>query len=402
MSEWKAKRLGDLISIKHGYAFKGEYFSDVGPGPLLITPGNFSIGGGFKEGKPKYYLGPIPDEFRLKPGDLVVTMTDLSKEGDTLGYPAIIPPNPDYLHNQRIGLISIKSLREIDEVFLFYALRTLEYRDFVLAGATGSTVRHTSPSRISDYEILVPDYRVQRSIAEALRALDDLISLNSRMAKACRELIKLNYRMAVASDVKSVQISEVAELYDGPHATPKKTELGPWFLSISSLKSGQLLLDESAHLSEDDFKQWTRRVTPQFGDVLFSYETRLGEAALMPPGIRACLGRRMALLRPRNVGSRTLLQAFLSSSFQEAIKKYSVHGATVDRIPLAEFPSWRIELPAHEPWKLEAALGPLDDLAQQRERENESLTQLRDTLLPKLMSGEIRVRDAEKVVEEVT
>src|SRR5712691_7029781 len=91
MSEWKQIRLGDIVDISHGYAFKGEYFAADGPGPVLLTPGNFAIGGGFRAAKPKYYCGPIPREFQLNAGDLVVTMTDLSKSGDTLGYPAIIP-----------------------------------------------------------------------------------------------------------------------------------------------------------------------------------------------------------------------------------------------------------------------------------------------------------------------
>ena len=92
-------------------------------------------------------------------------------------------------------------------------------------------------------------------------------------------------------------IGAIAEIYDGPHATPEKTEFGPYFLSISSLEKGRFSLSKSAFLNEADFKKWTKRVTPQKGDLLFSYETRLGEAALMPDGIRACLGRRMGLLR---------------------------------------------------------------------------------------------------------
>ena len=79
---------------------------------------------------------------------------------------------------------------------------------------------------------------------------------------------------------------------------PHKTDTGPWYLSISSLQNGRLVLDESAHLSEEDFVRWTRRITPQVGDVLFSYETRLGEAALMPDGVRGCLGRRMRYSTP--------------------------------------------------------------------------------------------------------
>jgi type I restriction enzyme S subunit len=145
-----------------------------------------------------------------------------------------------------------------------------------------------------------------------------------------------------------VLIGEVADVFDGPHATPKKIESGPYFLSISSLSKGALNLSQSAHLSDDDFKKWTKRVTPEEGDILFSYETRLGEAAIMPPGIRACLGRRMGLLRPdrSKVIPEYLLYAYLSPEFQSTIEQRKIHGATVDRIALKELPSFPILVPS--------------------------------------------------------
>lgn len=144
-----------------------------------------------------------------------------------------------------------------------------------------------------------------------------------------------------------VKISDVAVVFDGPHATPKKIDAGPYFLSISSLEGGMLDLSKSAHLSDEEFIKWTKRVTPQQGDVLFSYETRLGEAALMPVGVKACLGRRMGLLRPNleKVIPEYLLYAYLSPEFQQEIKKRTIHGATVDRIALKELPDFNIRIP---------------------------------------------------------
>lgn len=148
-------------------------------------------------------------------------------------------------------------------------------------------------------------------------------------------------------------IGGIAEIYDGPHATPKKLEQGPYFLSISSLDKGRLELNKSAFLSEDDFKKWTKRVTPQEGDLLFSYETRLGEAALMPAGVRACLGRRMGLLRlnKAKVTPEYALYAYLSPAFQQTIKANTLTGATVDRIALNDLPNFPIRIPPIEEQK---------------------------------------------------
>lgn len=153
-------------------------------------------------------------------------------------------------------------------------------------------------------------------------------------------------------------IGEIATIFDGPHATPVKTEDGPIFLSISSLESGRLDLSKSAHLSDEDFKKWTKRVTPQKGDLLFSYETRLGEAALMPDGIRACLGRRMGLLRPYidKVIPEYLLYAYLSPAFQQTIVANTITGATVDRIALNEMSDFPIRIPGMDEQKKVADL----------------------------------------------
>lgn len=173
------------------------------------------------------------------------------------------------------------------------------------------------------------------------------------------------------SEWKTLSINEIATIFDGPHATPKKTNEGPWFLSISSLTSGRLNLDESAHLSDADFEKWTRRVTPREGDVLFSYETRLGEAALMPGGIQACLGRRMGLLRP-NLGTvipKFLLYAYLAPGFQETISSRMIHGATVDRIPIAQMGNWPIQIPGLKEQRVICdVLGALDDKIAVNER----------------------------------
>lgn len=174
-TSWEKVRLGDLVHVKHGFAFQGRYFRSTPPGDILLTPGNFAIGGGFRAGKPKFYDGPVTPEYVLARGDLVVTMTDLSKGSDTLGYPAFVSDPPDqsrYLHNQRIGKMVLRTPERLDTTFLHYRLCAPDYRAEVLASATGTTVRHTSPSRIEAFEFGLPPLETQRSIGRVLAALD--------------------------------------------------------------------------------------------------------------------------------------------------------------------------------------------------------------------------------------
>jgi type I restriction enzyme S subunit len=142
-------------------------------------------------------------------------------------------------------------------------------------------------------------------------------------------------------------IGEVAEVFDGPHATPKTVDAGPVFLGISALRDGKINLGETRHVTPEDFQHWTRRVKPQTDDVVFSYETRLGQAAIIPSGLECCLGRRMGLVRVnrKRLDPQFFVYQYISPPFREFLDSKTVRGATVDRIALKEFPSFPINLP---------------------------------------------------------
>ena len=194
---WREVALGDLLDIKHGHAFKGVFIHEEPIGDVLLTPGNFAIGGGFQVGRAKYYSGVVPDEYALAKGDLLVTMTDLSKQADTLGYPAFVPESLDgrrFLHNQRLGKITLRDPNSTVKRFLYYVLCSKEYRDEVLASATGTTVRHTSPERIERYRFPLPPLPEQRAIAHVLGTLDDKIELNRRMNETLEAMARALFK----------------------------------------------------------------------------------------------------------------------------------------------------------------------------------------------------------------
>lgn len=164
---------------------------------------------------------------------------------------------------------------------------------------------------------------------------------------------------------RTASLGELAEIFDGPHATPPKTAVGPVFLGISNLAGGRIDLSNAEYLSEEDYRRWTRRVSPMPGDVVFSYETRLGEAARIPVGLRCCLGRRMGLLRarPGTVDPRFLLYAYLGPEFQETLRARTIHGSTVDRIPLLDMAGFPLRVPIEigDQRAIAHILGTLDD-----------------------------------------
>ncbi|WP_181019993.1 restriction endonuclease subunit S [Nonomuraea typhae] len=334
-----------------------------------------------------------------QPGDIVLTTKG------TVGRVALVTAqHPEFVYSPQVCFFRLNSESVIVRRYLYYWFRSTEFwRQAVNHKGKTDMADYINLADIRSLELSLPNIAVQQGISEVLGALDDKIAVNARVAATSMRLAASIFEDS--EPTVEFTLGDIAEVFDGPHATPKKTEDGPWFLSISSLKSGLLDLDESAHLGEEDYPRWTKRVQPRAGDVLFSYETRLGDAALMLPTIRACLGRRMGLIRSRRteISGPLLLQAYLGNNFQSEISKRAIHGATVDRIPIKELPRWPIKLPASRRWeRLSTMLKSLSDCATHRTLENRSLAQLRDTLLPKLMSGRLRIRDAGRMVEDAT
>lgn len=243
MNKWKEKRLGELITIKHGFAFSGDFITNKDNNIVLVTPGNFKIGGGFKQSDKKFYSGEVPDEFVLESNEIIITMTDLSKNTDTLGYAALVPiDKKTYLHNQRIGLVKIKS-NKITKNFLYWILRTPWYQRRIANTSNGTNVKHTSPSRIYNYKFTLPELSIQKRIADILSNYDDLIENNNRrialLEKAAQDLYKewfVRFRFPGHEQVKfqnglpqgweAKKLGDIAQFKRGTNITKKEVIQG--------------------------------------------------------------------------------------------------------------------------------------------------------------------------------
>ena len=193
MAEWRDCKLGDLLQIKHGFAFLGEHFANSGT-HVVLTPGNFLEEGGFKEksDKAKWYSGPIPSDYVLNEGDLIVAMTEQG-EG-LLGSSAIIPRSGVYLHNQRLGLVQIRDRTQADQHFIYYLFNSKPVRQQIRGSASGAKIRHTAPSRIAEVKVSVPPLPEQRRIAGILSAYDELMENSQRRIRILEAMARALYR----------------------------------------------------------------------------------------------------------------------------------------------------------------------------------------------------------------
>lgn len=210
---WEVTEIGSLLDIKHGYAFKGEHFRETGD-LILMTPGNFHEGGGFRHQgeKTKYYTGEVPNGYLLTKGDLLVAMTE--QKSGLLGSSAIVPESNRYLHNQRLGLVTDLNESKVLKMFLNYFFNLPDVRRQISLTATGSKVRHTSPGKIKNIKVGLPNILEQSQIVEPLSFLEIRLDLLSKQLFLQNDLFHtlLHQLMTAEIRVDDVDLSELSKI----------------------------------------------------------------------------------------------------------------------------------------------------------------------------------------------
>jgi type I restriction enzyme S subunit len=419
MSEWKVFRLGDVVKIKHGFAFKGEYFSQLPTLDVLLTPGNFSIGGGFKADKFKYYNNSYPKSYVLKAGDIIVTMTDLSKEGDTLGYSAKIPQHSGirYLHNQRLGLLELID-NKFNLDFIYWLLRTRDYQQFIVSSATGTTVKHTSPSRICDYEFKAPVYKTQTAIAEILSSLDEKIELNNKINQELENLAQALFkRWFVDFDFPN----ENGDPYKSSGGEMVDSELGmiPNGWEVGNLNKISNLVNKTIKPFENPSTYYSYYSLPEFdsgkipsnelGENIRSSKFQVLENSILVSKLNPRIPRVWTVIKPNHnsICSTEFLilkpidqeyfpfisSLCLSEKYIKSVQsKVSGTSSSHQRVNPKDIANYEMVIPPKYLIKqyYNTVFNSMN-LVNDNRKESKKLANLRDTLLPKLISGDIKV-----------
>lgn len=176
---WVETKLKNICNIKHGFAFKSQFFVEKSD-YVVLTPGSFFESGGFRDQgkKTKYYQGEIPDGYIMEKGNFLIAMTEQAV--GLLGSSLIVPESNRYLHNQRLGLVELFDGVEWHNDFFFHQFNTRQFRDAVQATASGVKVRHTSPKKLGEIDICFPSTIVEQR--ETADKLNDLLEETKRLA----------------------------------------------------------------------------------------------------------------------------------------------------------------------------------------------------------------------------
>ena len=290
----------------------------------------------------------------------------------------------------------------INKSYLYWYFQNCDWEQ--AAGSSDKIKGKTlNKKKLQELAVLLPPLDEQRRIVEVLdKAFEGLDRARANVEANLGDterLLSNSFRRIFDPDIhqfKMASIGSFAKVFDGPHATPKTIDEGPIFLNISALQNGNLVLSNTRHVKKDDYTKWTKRVTPQPGDVVFSYETRLGQAALIPSGLTCCLGRRMGLVRTDNsiMNPRFFVLYYVSSWFKSFIDANTVRGTTVDRISIREFPSFLFPVPPLDEQdklveKAEFVANALIDVEKIYQAKLADLNTVRQTLLAKAFVGEL-------------
>ncbi|MHC5861867.1 restriction endonuclease subunit S [Nostoc sp.] len=426
MSEWRETTLGNLIDIKHGWAFKGEFLSESSfPRNIVVAIGNFNYSGGFRfeSTKKQEYIGEYPKEYELRSGDILLAMTCQTAGGEILGIPGRIPDDKKlYLHNQRLGKIEIKEPEIIDNSFIYWLCLWKLFNHHLVSTASGTKILHTAPDRIKSFKFRCPPIKSQKEIGKTLDALDTKIEnlrrQNQTLEAIAQTLFKhwfidFEFPNADGKPYKSSggamitsELGEIPEgwrvgtlkeclehLVDNRGKTPVFLTSGIPALSAKFVKKGEIVNKDNLNYISFDLFDKSEKL--KIGDVIMTSEAPLGETYFIAQNTQYYPAQRVFALRANDeIISPSYLNYWLTSSIGQSLVQRRASGSTVQGIKQSELYKCEIIIPDKEINNKASKLFMTILLKKELNSDNiQTLTKTRDALLPKLMSGQIRVKE---------
>ena len=409
-------KLGEILSVKHGWAFKGEYFAEDGEQSIL-TPGNFFEKGGFKpnNGKERYYTGVYPKEYLCHKGDLIVAMTQQA-EG-LLGSTALVPENDKYLHNQRIGLITCDEKR-LNKLFAYYLFMTKSVREQLERSSSGTKVKHTSPEKIYDVEVEIPDVISQQKIANLLWSVDEKIANNKAINDNLEQQLMLLYDYWFTqfdfpdNDGNPYQTSGGKMVWND---TLKRNIPENWKVQSvisnclsSIIKPGVEIFNTKTYLATADVKgtsistgtivdydgrESRANMQPSINSVWFAKMKNSIKHLYLNKEMQPIISTGFCGLQCNEI-SFEYIASYVSNAYFEIHKDMLAHGATQEAVNNDDLAGVHIIIP--EDTVLRAYHEATQAIYAQISKnicENQELVKLRDWLLPMLMNGQATISD---------
>ena len=424
-SEWPTVRLGDHVEACLGKMLDAQKNKGA-PQPYL---GNSNVRWGYFDLSDLAEMKFEPHEeerYGLLSGDLVVC------EGGEPGRCAIWT-GPAGMKVQK-ALHRIRPKSSLDNYYLFYWFQLASKTGLLEPYFTGTTIKHLTGRAIAALEVPLPPIAVQRSMVDVLKQLDDRITLlretNTTLEAIAQALFKswfvdfdpvrakMKGRVPEGMDEATAalfpdsfeetelgevprgwqfsSIGQFAEVIDCLHSKkPELLEAGSPYLQLNNIRDDGLLDTSSlACISDSDYMKWTSRIEVSGGDCVITNVGRVGAVAQIPEGFFAAMGRNMTAIRLRDEWDYPtyLIELLQSTSMKAEIDTKTDVGTILNALNVKSIPTLRcVVAPFALMKRFEDIARPLRAAMEGNLRKANSLALLRDTLLPRLITGQLRL-----------
>lgn len=416
-------KLGELLQIKHGYAFKSENYVEKSK-YALVTLANISESNNFQfnPDKTTYYGSDFPSDFILKRDDLIMPLTE--QVIGLFGNSAFVPEikGVQFLLNQRVGKV-IPKKNKVDKFYLHYLLSTEIVRDQLEHRASGTRQRNISPEDVYDVTVYVPDIDTQHKIGITLYNLEKRINLNNSINKILQQQLKLVYDywftqfdfpdenrkpyhstggemvysdiasrpIPVGWKVESVLNNSISQVIKpGVDHFSSKTYLATAEVNGINLSVGKLVDFDTrvsrANMQPTTYSVWFAKMKNSIKHLYLNEEMRpLIENSILSTGF-------CGLQCTKN--SFEYMSSFIEHSYFEIIKDSLAHGATQEAVNNDDLSDIALIIPSESVLKLyHERTKAIYSQISKNICENRELTHIRDWLLPILINDQAIISD---------
>ena len=293
-------------------------------------------------------------------------------------------------------------LNEIDKTFIKYIVTDKKFQDYINNFAHGTTIKNVSLKTMREFPFLLPPLPEQKAIAEVLSSLDGKIDLLHRQNKTLEALAETLFRQwfieEAREDWKEYSLFEAIELIGG--GTPKTSVAEYWDGEISWLSGGditsnhkEIIVSTEKSITTSGLSNSSAKLLPKFSTVISARGT---------VGKYCILSKPMAFsqsnygIRPKFTNCFFFTYLLIAHSVDKL--QSAAYGSVFDTITTNTFKGHYIILPIEDYIReFENMVSPIFIKMLNNRHQIRTLEKLRDTLLPKLMSGEVRVNNIEGI-----
>ena len=380
MGEWREGYFSEIADIIMGQSPKGEFCNSIGSGvPLLNGPTEFGI----KFPTPIQYTTEVKKASNIN--DILFCV-----RGSTTG--RMNWSNIEYAIGR--GLASIRHKK--GEAYRYFLKGILDFNlPNLLSSATGSTFPNVSRSQLEELKILIPPLKEQKAIAQVLSSLDDKIDLLHRQNKTLEEMAQTLFRQWFIEEAKDewedVELGSVIETTSG--STPSRKNMayyddGKYAWVKSKELNGSFLIDTEEKITEEALQQSSAKLLPENSILIAMYGATVGKYTIISKQMTC--NQAICALKPNENYPYTFLYMYVKN-YKDEIINMAVGSAqqNISQLLIKQLPICSdIKLIS----KFHTEVEPLFQKIKSNIKQVKTLENMRDTLLPKLMSGEVRVK----------